>query len=52
MISFRVIGIHKESGADVDYTVEAITPGNAKAKAEMQGILVTSVAPYVAPSED
>ena len=46
MLSFRVIGIHKETGKDIDFTVEAITPGNAKAKAEMQGILVTSVAQY------
>lgn len=40
---YRVTGISKESGRDSSLVIDALTELNAKAKAELQGIVVTSV---------
>lgn len=46
MTSYRIIGVHKETGQNVDYTVEAMTQANARAIAEMHGVAVTGVWEY------
>jgi hypothetical protein len=40
---FLVIGISKATAEDVTLQIEAATPANAKAKAELQGVVVTEV---------
>ncbi len=45
---FRVVGVHRKNGQDVDIRVEALSADNAKVKAEMHGVEVTDVR-YVKP---
>jgi hypothetical protein len=40
---FLVLGVHRESREDVTFECEAASIGNAKAKGELEGILVTKV---------
>lgn len=40
---YRVVGVDRETGYDTDLVVEAQTRDNAKAKAELKGIIVTSI---------
>lgn len=40
---FRVVGVHRKNGQDVDIRVEALSAENAKVKAEMHGVKVTDV---------
>ncbi len=46
---FRVSGVDKESGFDTSMVIDAESEANAKVKAELKGIVVTSVAKF--PSE-
>lgn len=41
--SFRIIGVDRSSGVDVDVKLDALTEANARVKAELRGIIVTSV---------
>ena len=40
---YRVVGVVRETGTDTTMYVEAITPANAKVKAELKGVIVTEV---------
>ena len=42
---YRVIGVQRETEQDVEMVIEARTPANASAKAELRGVVVTSVDP-------
>lgn len=43
MSKFRIIGVDRESGMDTEVVIHAETEANAKAKAELRGVVVTSV---------
>ena len=40
---YRVIGVVRETGEDIDLRVDAMTMANAKVKAELKGVIVTQV---------
>jgi len=40
---YRVTGVHRETEQDIDVIIEAKTAANASAKAELRGIVVTSI---------
>ena len=42
---FRVVGVNRQNGRNVDVHVEALSVDNAKVKTETQGVNVTSVRP-------
>lgn len=42
---YRCIGIDRETGHDTTVVFHAATPANAKAKAELKGMIVTEVVP-------
>jgi hypothetical protein len=42
---YRIVGVDKASRMEVTDVITATTPDNAKAKAELDGVLVTSVEP-------
>lgn len=46
---FEIVGVDKESGFDTTWRVHAMSPANAKVKAELEGIIVTSVKRLMAP---
>lgn len=50
MPAFHVKGVDKESGFDTELTMHADTADNARIKAEIKGIVVTSVAPHEPPA--
>ncbi len=49
MESFVIKGINKNTGEDVSLSISAESDANAKVKAELQGILVTSVSSNLPP---
>lgn len=42
---YRIVGVDKASRMEVTDVITATTPDNARAKAELDGVLVTSVEP-------
>ncbi|MCY2928809.1 MAG: hypothetical protein NTV86_04820 [Planctomycetota bacterium] len=40
---YRVVGVHRETAKDTELLVTAVSEANAKVKAELQGVAVTSV---------
>jgi len=40
---YRVVGVDKTTRADREITIEAASPANAQVKAELDGMVVTSV---------
>ncbi|MGO8926406.1 MAG: hypothetical protein ACLQU3_05885 [Limisphaerales bacterium] len=50
-VSFKVIGVDRQTGNDVETVVTALTEANARVKAELKGIVVTCVAP-APPAEE
>ena len=45
---FRVVGVDRATGEDVDLLIPAATVANAHVKAELRGIVVTEIAPVEA----
>ena len=41
---FRVVGVERESGADFVTAITAVSMANARVKAELKGVIVTSIA--------
>jgi hypothetical protein len=44
-ISFKIIGVERQTGNDFETVVTALTEANARVKAELKGIVVTDVIP-------
>ena len=47
---YRVVGVDRNTGDDVEIVIDAVTEQNARVKADLQGIIVTEVADPLTPA--